>query len=186
MLAEAYRPRGQGCAVSCAAHPFEPLAWAVYCWISVTNREKFLQTAGSVLKHAMCSKREGSEALCDRNPVVLGLYSVAVHAAYPASQPCTRTIVLALARAPFLSTVCPKSHACGAHRSSKASWFHPCRQRSRPKSRPCSRDPRSGPGSSPARAQSRRPPSAASVPQTSLLTSDKVQLPSSPRCPRTA
>ena len=31
--------------------------------------------------------------------------------------------------------------------------------------------------SSPARAQSRRPPSAASVPQTSLLTSDKVQQP---------
>ena len=67
------------------------------------NREKFLQTAGSVLKHAMCSKREGSKALCGRNPAVLGLYSVAVHAAYPAGQPCTRTIVLALGRAPFLS-----------------------------------------------------------------------------------
>ena len=49
----------------------------------------------------MCSKREGSEALCGRNPAVLGLYSVAVHAAYPAGQPCTRTIVLALGRAPF-------------------------------------------------------------------------------------
>ena len=67
------------------------------------NREKFLQTAGSVLKHAMCSKREGSEALCGRNPAVLGLYSVAVHAAYPAGQPCTRTIVLALGRAPFFT-----------------------------------------------------------------------------------
>ena len=67
------------------------------------NREKFLQTAGSVLKHAMCSKREGSEALCGRNPAVLGLYSVAVHAAYPAGQPCARTIVLALDRTPYLS-----------------------------------------------------------------------------------
>ena len=66
------------------------------------NREKFLQTAGSVLKHAMCSKREGSGVLCGRDPAVLGLYSVAVHAAYPAGQPCTRTIVLALGRAPFL------------------------------------------------------------------------------------
>ena len=65
------------------------------------NREKFLQTAGSVLKHAMCSKREGSEALCGRNPAVLGPYSVAAHAAYPAGQPCTRTIVLALGRTPF-------------------------------------------------------------------------------------
>ena len=62
------------------------------------NREKFLQTAGSVLKHAMCSKREGSEALCDRNAAVLGDCSVAAHAAYPAGQPCTRTIVLALGR----------------------------------------------------------------------------------------
>ena len=67
------------------------------------NREKFLQTAGSVLKHAMCSKREGSGALHGRNPAVLGHHSVAVHAAYPAGQPCTRTIVLALGRAPFLS-----------------------------------------------------------------------------------
>ena len=67
------------------------------------NREKFLQTAGSVLKHAMCSKREGSKALCGRNPAVLGLYSVAVHAAYPAGQPCARTIVLALDRTPYLS-----------------------------------------------------------------------------------
>ena len=67
------------------------------------NREKFLQTAGSVLKHAMCSKREGSEALCGCNPAVLGPHSVAAHAAYPAGQPCTRTIVLALGRAPFLS-----------------------------------------------------------------------------------
>ena len=50
----------------------------------------------------MCSKREGSEALCGRNPAVLGLYSVAVHAAYPAGQPCTRTIVLALGRTPFI------------------------------------------------------------------------------------
>ena len=49
----------------------------------------------------MCSKRESSEALSGRNPAVLGLYSVAVHAAYPAGQPCTRTIVLALGRAPF-------------------------------------------------------------------------------------
>ena len=66
------------------------------------NREKFLQTAGSVLKHAMCSKREGSEALCGRDPAVLGHYSVAAHAAYPAGQPCTRTIVLlALGRAKF-------------------------------------------------------------------------------------
>ena len=45
------------------------------------QREKFLQTAGSVLKHAMCSKREGSEALCGRNPAVLGHHSVAAHAA---------------------------------------------------------------------------------------------------------
>ena len=67
------------------------------------NREKFLQTAGSVLKHAMCSKREGPKALCGRNPAVLGLYSVAVHAAYPAGQPCARTIVLALDRTPYLS-----------------------------------------------------------------------------------
>ena len=66
------------------------------------NREKFLQTAGSVLKHAMCSKREGSEVLCGRNPAVLGPHSVAVRAAYLAGQPCTRTIVLALGRAPFL------------------------------------------------------------------------------------
>ena len=65
------------------------------------NREKFLQTVGSVLKHAMCSKREGSEALCGRNPAVLGHHSVAAHAAYPAGQPCARTIVLALGRAPF-------------------------------------------------------------------------------------
>ena len=67
------------------------------------NREKFLQTAGSVLKHAMCSKREGSEALCGRNPAVLGHHSVAAHAAYPAGQPRTRTIALALGRAPFLT-----------------------------------------------------------------------------------
>ena len=66
------------------------------------NRGKFLQTAGSVLKHAMCSKREGSEALCGRNPAVLGPHSVAAHAAYPAGQPCTRTIVLALGRAFFI------------------------------------------------------------------------------------
>ena len=59
------------------------------------NREKFLQTAGSVLKHAMCSKREGSGTLCGRDPAVLGLYSVAVHAAYPAGQPRARTIVFA-------------------------------------------------------------------------------------------
>ena len=67
------------------------------------NREKFLQTAGSVLKHAMCSKREGSEALCGHNPAVLGHHSVAAHAAYPAGQPCTRTIVLALGRAKFFT-----------------------------------------------------------------------------------
>ena len=67
------------------------------------NREKFLQTAGSVLKHAMCSRREGSGALYGRDPAVLGLYSVAVHAAYPAGQPCARTIVLALDRTPYLS-----------------------------------------------------------------------------------
>ena len=67
------------------------------------NREKFLQTAGSVLKHAMCSKREGSEALCGRNPAVLGHHSVAAHAVYPAGQPRTRTIVLALGRAKFFT-----------------------------------------------------------------------------------
>ena len=66
------------------------------------NREKFLQTAGSVLKHAMCSKREGSGALCGRDPAVLGLYSVAAHAPYPAGQPRAHTIVLAPGRAPFL------------------------------------------------------------------------------------
>ena len=66
------------------------------------NRGKSLQTAGSVLKHAMCSKREGSEALCGHNPAVLGHHSVAAHAAYPAGQPCTRTIVLALGRTPFI------------------------------------------------------------------------------------
>ena len=66
------------------------------------NREKFLQTAGSVLKHAMCSKREGSEALCGRNQLGVGPYSLAVHAAQPAGQPRARTIVLALGRAPFL------------------------------------------------------------------------------------
>ena len=32
-------------------------------------------------QHAMCSKREGSEALCGRDPAVLGDYSVAAHAA---------------------------------------------------------------------------------------------------------
>ena len=67
------------------------------------NREKILQTAGSVLKHAMCSKREGSEALYGRNQLGVGPYSVAVHAAQPAGQPRARTIVLALGRAPFLS-----------------------------------------------------------------------------------
>ena len=67
----------------------------------MVNREKFLQTVGSVLKHAMCSKRESSEALYGRNPAVLGPYSVAAHAAYPAGQPCKRTIVLALGRAKF-------------------------------------------------------------------------------------
>ena len=66
------------------------------------NREKFLQTAGSVLKHAMCSKREGSEALCGRDPAVLGHHSVAAHAAYPAGQPRAHTTVLALGRAKFL------------------------------------------------------------------------------------
>ena len=65
------------------------------------NREKFLQTVGSVLKHAMCSKREGSEALCGRNPAVLGHHSVAVHALYPAGQPRAHTTVLALGRAKF-------------------------------------------------------------------------------------
>ena len=55
------------------------------------NREKFLQTAGSVLKHAMCSKREGSEAAHSRNAAPLGVYSVLVHAAYPAGQPRTHT-----------------------------------------------------------------------------------------------
>ena len=58
------------------------------------NREKFSQTAGSVLKHAMCSKREGSEALYGRNQLGVGPYSVAVHAAQPAGQPRARTIVL--------------------------------------------------------------------------------------------
>ena len=67
------------------------------------NREKFLQTAGSVLKHAMCSKREGSGALCGRNPAVLGLYSVAVHAAYPTGHPRAHTIALALGRAKFFT-----------------------------------------------------------------------------------
>ena len=57
------------------------------------NREKFLQTAGSVLKHAMCSKREGSEALYGRNQLGVGPYSVAVHAAQPAGQPRARTTV---------------------------------------------------------------------------------------------
>ena len=65
------------------------------------NREKFSQTAGSVLKHAMCSKREGSEALYGRNQLGVGPYSVAVHAAQPAGQPRARAIVLALGRAPF-------------------------------------------------------------------------------------
>ena len=67
------------------------------------NREKFLQTAGSVLKHAMCSKREGSEALCGRNPAVLGHHSVAAHAPYPAGQPRAHTTVLALGRAKFFT-----------------------------------------------------------------------------------
>ena len=53
-------------------------------------------------RHAMCSKREGSRALCGRDAAVLGGYSVAVRAAYPAGQPCTRTIVLALGRTPFI------------------------------------------------------------------------------------
>ena len=70
----------------------------------MTNREKFLvlQTAGSVQKHAMCPKREGSGALYGRDPAVLGLYSVAVHTAWPAGQPHARTTVLALGRAKFL------------------------------------------------------------------------------------
>ena len=55
------------------------------------NSEKFLLTAGSVLKHAMCSKREGSEAAHSRNAAPLGVYSVLVHAAYPAGQPRTHT-----------------------------------------------------------------------------------------------
>ena len=67
------------------------------------NREKILQTAGSVLKHAMCSKREGSEALYGRNQLGVGLYSVGVHAAQPAGQPRARTTVSTLERTPFLS-----------------------------------------------------------------------------------
>ena len=39
----------------------------------------------------MCSKREGSEAAHSRNAAPLGVYSVLVHAAYPAGQPRTHT-----------------------------------------------------------------------------------------------
>ena len=69
----------------------------------MTNREKFLQTAGSVQKHAMCPKREGFGALYGRDPAVLGLYSVAAHAPYPAGQPRAHTTVSALGRAKFLT-----------------------------------------------------------------------------------